>query len=57
MIERFLNCHTRADSQTIRENVVLALTSLLSTRAHPNFSEEVEGASGFWRSLLANIVV
>lgn len=47
MIERFLHCHTQVDSQSIRESVVFALASLLSTRAHPDIIDEAQGLPGF----------
>ncbi|MGI9274847.1 MAG: GPW/gp25 family protein [Endozoicomonas sp.] len=55
MIEHFVHCYTHEDTQAIRESVVFALASLLSTRAYPGSVGEPNGLPGFgvpcWQTL------
>ena len=55
MIERFVRCYTSDESLSLRESVVYALATLLSTRTNPNIEGEYPGLPGFgvpcWQSM------
>ena len=47
MIEKFVRCSTSSTDRSIRDSIIIALTSLLSTRASPWSNEHSVGLQGF----------